>query len=82
MSHETGGNAGLLESEEKTQKPFPSLATDLGIAKERRLPHSHREYAIAGHGDDSSSVSEFTQSQHDVDPSQTCSDKSNRPVGI
>ncbi len=41
-----------------------------------------REDAVARHGNDPSTVSEFTQSQHDIDAGQTCSDKSNRRLGI
>ncbi len=41
-----------------------------------------REDAVTRHGNNLSEVSEFTQSQHDIDPGQTCSDESNRRVGM
>src|ERR1700761_9013524 len=41
-----------------------------------------RKDAVARRGDDPSTVSEFTQSQHDIDSGQTCSDKSNGSLGI
>src|ERR1700751_2182666 len=41
-----------------------------------------RKDAVTRHGNDPSTVSEFTQPEHDSDPGQTCSDKSNRRVGI
>ena len=40
------------------------------------------EDAVARHGNDPSTVSKFTQSQHDIDPGQPCSDQSNRRIGM